>query len=164
MWWTGACSHLQVEGILRANLKDHLHHLHSSVTGEATSAASHPGAAAHQAPSDGRRLASSTDLRLQVLCKVLSSVYAARFFSSEDQAAVNALIARHMQVPDVELVTGWGASLVTQVPCWLKVGAVYLSKGESRHVLPNTACSMCRRTSLRRPNDNSSLQCSTIRL
>jgi superfamily II DNA helicase RecQ len=128
------CLIIQVEGILRANLKDHLHHLHSSATGEAattsSSSSSYPAAAARLAPSEARRLASSTDLRLQVLCKVLSSVYAARFFSSEDQAAVNALVAQHMQVPDVELVTGWGASLVTQVPCWLKVGAVYLSKGE----------------------------------
>jgi hypothetical protein len=78
---------------------------------------------------DSMRLAGTTDLRLQVLCKVLSSVYAARFFSGEDQAAMNARIVQHMRVSDAALVTGGDISLVTQVPSWLKLGAVYLSTG-----------------------------------
>jgi hypothetical protein len=88
----------------------------------------------------GHRTASSTDLRLQVLCKVLFSVYGSRFPDSEDQGQVQQLIAEHMEVQEQELVRSWDTSMECSIPATLRIGAVFLSKGAVQSACACHAC------------------------
>ncbi|WIA29986.1 hypothetical protein OEZ86_000084 [Tetradesmus obliquus] len=145
---------IKVRDIIWANMKDELHHIQLEAAAAAAAAASAGGSATgsssggdnsglgwvkpavggalgfgNSAPAAGRRTASSTDLRLQVLCKVLFSVYGSRFPASDDQEQVQQLIAEHMEVQERELVQSWDTSIECSVPATLRVGAVFLSKG-----------------------------------
>lgn len=146
---------IKVRDIIWANMKDELHHIQLEAAAAAAAAASAGGSATgsssggdnsglgwvkpavggalgfgNSAPAAGRRTASSTDLRLEVLCKVLFSVYGSRFPASDDQEQVQQLIAEHMEVQERELVQSWDTSIECSVPATLRVGAVFLSKGE----------------------------------
>ena len=124
---------IKVRDIMWATMQDELHHIQMAAASDTPTSprpASSIADGASGSLSATRRLASSSvDIRVQVLCKVLGSIYAARFSSSEDQLRVQHLIAEHMEVADTELLKGWGVSLECGVPSMLRVGAVYLSKG-----------------------------------
>jgi hypothetical protein len=112
-------------------MRNELHHI------QVTAAAA---AASHEAASAAHKAASSTDLRLQVLCRMLSTVYGSRFSAREDQAAVQKLIAQELDVTEAELrETESDITMQTNVPSTLRVGAVYMHKGVLR-VLAHTAC------------------------
>jgi hypothetical protein len=149
---------IKVRDIVWANMRDELHHiqLEAAAAAAASATAAAPasnitsnssssnnswlgwvkskvsgafGFGGSSAPAAGRRTASSTDLRLQVLCKVLFSVYGSRFPGSEDQERVQQLIAQHMEVQEQELVRSWDTSIECGIPATLRIGAVFLSKG-----------------------------------
>lgn len=86
-------------------------------------------AAAVASQASVRKLGSSSDLRLQVLCKMLSTVYGSRFTSAEDQAAVQKLIAQELDVTEADLKAESEVTMQTDVPATLRIGAVYLQKG-----------------------------------
>eukprot|EP00775_Hariotina_reticulata_P003371 gene3371-3646_t len=87
------------------------------------------GISRHAAPTAGHRVASATDLRLQVLCKVLFTVYGSRFSASADQDRAQQLIAEHMEVDERDLIRNWDTSIECSIPSTLRVGAVFLGKG-----------------------------------
>jgi len=88
------------------------------------------GTSAQAAPAASRRLASTTDLRLQVLCKVLFTVYGSRFAAAADQQRAQQLIAEYMEVDEQDLIRNWDTSIECSIPSTLRIGAVFLGKGD----------------------------------
>lgn len=149
---------IKVRDIMLSNMSDELHHIQLEAAAAAAATASNSNISSKSAAGSSwvpgwvhniasklgsalgwstsatasRRAASSTDLRLQVLCKVLSSVYASRFPSKEDQDRVQQLIAKHMQVEEHDLIRDWDSSLECSIPATLRIGAVFLTKGAAR--------------------------------
>jgi hypothetical protein len=120
----------KVRDILEANMKDELHSLAGvgdSDAGFESSSLAH-----------GISIGSSTDLRLQVLCKVLGMVYGGRFSRLEDQQAVQSLVSKHLgwegAWEEGGSRAGPGITLDTSIPATLRIGAAYLDKGANIHV------------------------------
>lgn len=111
-----------------------LHHIHLAAA--ATTAS-------QDAATATRKLASSTDVRLQVLCWVLSSVYGSRFEDCSDQLAVQQLIVQHMDVPQSELEASDAVTLQDNVPGTLRIGAVYLTRGELSVICVGVGVGVC---------------------
>jgi len=111
-----------VRDVLAATLEDELHHVRMQAETMYSCASEQKGSVQVPAVS-----LDNVDLRLQVLCKVLALVFAARFSSEDDQACVMQLIEQHMGVEGSGVIRS--ASIDTSSPGTLRVGAVYLPKG-----------------------------------
>lgn len=156
---------IKVRDILWATMKDEVHllHLQSAVDRDEAAArqlntvsdswlgtiksgfsklAGALGLTSQKGPAASRRTASCTDLRVQVLCKVLFSVYGSRFQSKEDQERIRQLIVEHLDVQEHELVQSWDTSIECCNPTTLKIGAVFMGKGKLMDVLQSKAHSV----------------------
>lgn len=116
-------------------MQDELCHIQLAAAGARAAAANSQDTAAAT-----RKLASSVDLRLQVLCRVVATVYGSRFSSEDDQKAVRQLVGCSFDVSESELdKEDASISLQANIPATLRIGAVYMVRGVWGHARARAA-------------------------